>query len=461
MSPLNATVTRPLWSDSVAFGDIGRQTLTQNLDVDVAIVGAGFTGLWTAFYLKQLAPELSIAIVEANHVGFGASGRNGGWCSALFPASFNKLAQMSGPDSAKRMHNAMVANIAEIARVIEVESIDCDWSQGGTVIAARNQIQLARARAEVKEHSANGLPAADLEFLNANEIATHANFAGALGGTFTPNCAALNPAKLVHGLARVVENLGVQIFENSSVTEITKHQAKTDAGTITAKFIVRATEGYSPTIKQTRRTVVPVYSLMIATEPLPESVWQEIGLAKRQTFSDFRNLVIYGQRTSDNRIAFGGRGAPYHFGSAIKPQNDQVPEVHDLLEQTLLEIFPAVSGAKITHTWGGALGIARDWMASCGLDTETGIAWAGGYVGDGVSTSNLAGRTLADLICGQKSEITELPWVNHRSRNWELEPLRWLGINSGLIAVKHADSVEGIKGRTSKVNGILGRLIGQ
>ncbi len=458
---MNATVSGPLWSDTVAFDNIARPILSQNIEVDVAIVGAGFTGLWTTYYLKKLAPHLSIAILDANHVGFGASGRNGGWCSALFPASFNKLAKLFGPDQAKRMHNAMVGNIAEIARVIELENIDCDWSHGGTVIAARNRVQLDRARDEVTEHSANGLPASDLEFLSAAELASHANFSDALGGTFTPHCAAINPAKLVHGLAKVVENLGVRIFENSPVIQISKYKVVSDNATVTAKYIVRATEGYSPTIKQARRSVVPVYSLMIATEPLSDSFWQTTGLNNRQTFSDFRNLVIYGQRTADNRIAFGGRGAPYHFGSAITPQNDLVPNVHSLLEKTLLELFPDVAGSKITHAWGGALGIARDWMASCGLDDETGIAWAGGYVGDGVSTSNLAGRTLADLICGQSSDLTTLPWVNHQSRNWEIEPFRWLGINSALFAVKHADAVEAKHGRTSKVNSLLDRLIGE
>jgi len=458
---MNATVSKPLWSDTVAFTDIVRPELTQNLDVDVAIVGAGYTGLWTAYYLKQADPNLSIVVVEANHVGFGASGRNGGWCSALFPASFNKLATLFGPDQAKRMHSAMVGNIAEIGRVVELEQIDCDWSHGGTVIAARNEIQLERARDEVKAHSANGLPASDLEFLTAAELASHANFADALGGTYTPHCAAINPAKLVHGLAKVVENLGVQIFENSPVLQISEHKVTTASSTVTAKFAVRATEGYSPTIKQARRAVVPVYSLMIATEPIADSIWQEIGLMQRQTFSDFRNLVIYGQRTADNRIAFGGRGAPYHFGSAITAENDLVPEVHTLLEQTLLELFPAIAGTQITHAWGGALGIARDWMASCGLDPKTGIGWAGGYVGDGVSTSNLAGRTLADLITGQSSDLTALPWVNHKSRNWEIEPFRWLGINGALVAVKYADSIETNKGRTAKVSAVLGRLIGE
>jgi len=458
---MNATVSKSLWADTVAFANIARPQLSQNIEVDVAIVGAGFTGLWTAYYLKKSAPNLSVAVIDANHVGFGASGRNGGWCSALFPASFNKLAKLFGADQAKRMHSAMVGNIAEIARVIELENIDCDWSHGGTVIAARNRVQLDRARDEVKEHSANGLPADDLEFLTAPELSSHANFADALGGTYTPHCATINPARLVQGLARVVENLGVQIYENSRVSQITEHTVITDNSRVKTKFVVRATEGYSPTIKQSRRAVVPVYSLMIATEPLSEEFWHQTGLAQRQTFSDFRNLVIYGQRTADNRIAFGGRGAPYHFGSAITPQNDLVPDVHSLLEKTLLELFPAVAGAQITHAWGGALGIARDWMASCGLDTKSGIAWAGGYVGDGVSTSNLAGRTLADLICGQSSDLTTLPWVNHQSRNWEVEPFRWLGINSALVAVKHADAVEAKRERPSKVSALLGRLIGE
>ena len=458
---MNETVPRPLWSDTVSFHVPGRTKLEQDIEADVAIIGAGFTGLWTAYYLQQRAPELKIVVLDANHVGFGASGRNGGWCSALFPASFSKLAKSFGAGQAHRMYTAMVENITEITRVIDSEKIDCDWTHGGTLVAARNGVQVARARAEVAEHLEHGLPVDDLQLLSAAEVAKRAQIADALAGTYTPNCAVLNPAKLVQELAKIVEQRGVRIYENSAARSLSKNRVRTQEAVISAKYIVRATEGYSPTIAQFRRAVVPVYSLMIATEPLPESTWQEIGLTNRETFSDFRNLVIYGQRTADNRIAFGGRGAPYHFGSTIRPEYDLVSAVHGLLEQTLSELFPAVAGAKITHAWGGALGIARDWMASCGLDKQTGIAWAGGYVGDGVSTSNLAGRTLADLITAQGSEITTLPWVNHLSRNWEPEPLRWLGINCALTAVRHADNVESKKQRTSKLSAILGRMIGE
>jgi glycine/D-amino acid oxidase-like deaminating enzyme len=458
---MNETAPRPLWSEAVSFHVSTRAKLEQDIEADVAIIGAGFTGLWTAYYLRQQAPELKVVIIDANQVGFGASGRNGGWCSSLFPASFNKLAKSFGVDQARKMYAAMVHNITEIARVIDIEKIDCDWTHGGTLVAARNSVQVARAKAEVAEHLVNGLPTQDLQLLSSSEVAQRAHIADALAGTYTPNCAVLHPAKLVHALANIVEQRGVRIYEDSAATSVTKNRVTTDQATITAKYIVRATEGYSPTISEFRRAVVPVYSLMIATEPLSEAIWQEIGLAGRETFSDFRNLVIYGQRTADNRIAFGGRGAPYHFGSTIRPEYDLVPAVHRLLEQTVVELFPAVAGAKITHSWGGALGIARDWMASCGLDQRTGIAWAGGYVGDGLSTSNLAGRTMADLITGHRSEISTLPWVNHHSQNWEPEPLRWLGINGALTAVKHADNVESKKQRTSKLSALLGRMIGE
>jgi glycine/D-amino acid oxidase-like deaminating enzyme len=204
---------------------------------------------------------------------------------------------------------------------------------------------------------------------------------------------------------------------------------------------------------------VPVYSLIIATEPLPAEVWEQIGLRRRETFSDHRHLIIYGQRAPDDRLVFGGRGAPYHFGSRIRPSYDRVPRVFSDLHATLLDLFPAVGGAAITHRWGGALGISRDWTASVGLDRATGVGWAGGYVGDGVTTTNLAGRTLADLVLGRDTELTRLPWVGHRSRAWEPEPLRWLGINAGLRAMTWADREEAWTGRASRVARLVSPLI--
>jgi glycine/D-amino acid oxidase-like deaminating enzyme len=282
-----------------------------------------------------------------------------------------------------------------------------------------------------------------------------------LGATYTPHCAALQPAKLVRGLAEVVESRGGQLFERTAADAVEPHAVRTPGGTVRAEFVVRATEGYTAQLPGGRRLLAPVYSLIIATEPLPDSVWAEIGLRDRETFADHRHLIIYGQRSADGRMVFGGRGAPYHYASRIDPSYDHVPPVFDALHQALLELFPVLKAARITHRWGGPLGIARDWHASVGVDRSTGLAWAGGYVGDGVSTTNLAGRTLADLITGRDSDLTRLPWVGHRSRSWEPEPLRWLGANAGLRAMTWADAAEQRHGRRSRMASLVTAMMGR
>jgi len=429
--------------------------------VDVAIAGAGLTGLWTAYYLASAQPGLRIAVCEREIAGFGASGRNGGWCSALFPASLAKLTRMAGRDQAIAMYRAMQATVDEVGRVATAEGIDCHWAKGGTVQLARSAAQLERAQAEVAEEREFGFGEEDLRLLTADEAGAMVGAAGVLGGTYTPHCAAIHPARLVRGLAEVVRRRGVSVFESTPVTEIAPGRLRTPHGTVRAEFVIRATEGYTPGLPGLHRAIVPVYSLMIATEPLPDSVWQQVGLAGRRTFSDNRHVIIYGQRTADGRLAFGGRGAPYHVGSAIRPEFDQVPAVFAALRRTLGELFPAVADAAVTHSWGGPLGIPRDWCASAGLDRSTGLGWAGGYVGDGVATTNLAGRTLADLVLGADSDLARLPWVNHRSRPWEAEPLRWLGINAGIWVMSWADRQEARTGRQSRAAQVMGRLIGR
>ena len=238
---------------------------------------------------------------------------------------------------------------------------------------------------------------------------------GLLGATYTPHCAAVDPARLVRGLADAVVGMGASVYEHSPVVSIrpgrgsVRPRLRANGATVRADVVVRAVEGWTPALAGQRRTLLPVYSLMVATEPLPGAFWQEAGLARRETFSDGRHLIIYGQRTADGRLAFGGRGAPYHFGSTVKPAYDRAPLVHDALRRALVDLFPGLRGAAITHTWGGPLGVPRDWFSSVGYDRASGSAWAGGYVGDGVSTSNLAGRTLADLVLGHDSAIVPSP----------------------------------------------------
>ena len=260
-------------------------------------------------------------------------------------------------------------------------------------------------------------------------------------------------------LARFVEDRGAVIFERTAATRIEPGRVHTTGGTVQAGVVVRATEGYTPALAGLRRTIAPVYSMVIATEPLPEESWAQIGLAERQTFSDYRHMIIYGQRSADNRLVLGGNGAPYHFGSNTHPDNDHHAALYAALRRTMVELFPALHHVRITHRWGGPVGITRDWYASVGL--TDGLAWAGGYVGDGVSTANLAGRTLTDLILNRQSDLTTLPWVGHHSPRWEPEPLRWLGIRTGTAMMAFADSYENRTGRPSRLATLMTKLTGQ
>jgi glycine/D-amino acid oxidase-like deaminating enzyme len=449
-----------LWHDTADTDWTPRASLAGDLDVDVAVVGAGYTGLWTAYYLAEAQPDLRIAVLEAEVAGYGASGRNGGWCSALFPASLSTLAGLADRPAALAQHRAMRATVDEVARVAAAEGIDAQLAKGGTITLARSRAQWTRARAEVEDARRWGRGEDDVRLLGAREATEVLRGSRTRGATYTPDCAALHPARLVRGLAEAVERRGVRIFEKTRVTGIEPGRATTPYGVVRAPTVVRATEGYTAGLPGHARTLVPVYSLVIATEPLAPEVWDEIGLARRETFTDHRHLIIYGQRTADDRLVFGGRGAPYHLGSRIRPEFDRDPRVFARLHATLLDLFPVLAGTRVTHAWGGALGIPRDWCASVGLDRETGLARAGGYVGDGVSTTNLAGRTLRDLVLGHETDLTRLPWVGHHSPRWEPEPLRWLGINAGLRAMMLADAEESLTRCPSLVARAVAPLLG-
>ena len=453
------------FSDSLWYHTAGesikpRPPLPGDIDVDVAIVGGGYTGLWTAYYLHGIDPTMRIAIVERQIAGYGASGRNGGWCSALFPPASSGIARRHGRDAAVAVRQAMHGAVVEVGRVAEAEGIDIHYARGGTVELARNEAQLARARELVDDERRLTGPVEGIELLSKEDAEERARATRVLGAVYKPHCAAIHPLRLVRGLASCVETRGVSLFERTRATEIRPGAVVTDHGTVHAEIVVRATEGYTPSLRRQRRKVIPLYSLMIATEPLPAEAWDEIGLRRRETFADLRHMRIYGQRTADDRLAFGGRGAPYHFASRTRPSFDRNSHVHSALRGVLADLFPVVANYEVTHEWGGALGIPRDWHASVGLDRRSGLGWAGGYVGDGVATTNLAGRTLAQLISGQESELTRLPWVGHTSRSWEPEPLRWLGVNAGRMLMQTADRTEERTGRPAKRARAFSRLMG-
>jgi glycine/D-amino acid oxidase-like deaminating enzyme len=449
-----------LWHDTYPGSWRPRPALPGDRTADVVIVGAGYTGLWTAYYLTALDPSLRIVVVEREVAGFGASGRNGGWCSGIFPASWRRIARDAGLDGVRRLQHALNDSVDEVGRVAEMEGIDCHFHRGGYLSVARNAAQWQRAQAEVAGARRWGFGEDVIELLDAAAARERLSASDARGATYVKHCAALHPARLVRGLAEVVERRGVDIYEGTAALSVRPHSVVTEHGTVTGEVVVLATEGYTSDLGGHRRDVAPMYSLMVATEPLSDSRWEALGLRDRETFSDKRHLRVYGQRTADGRIAFGGRGAPYHFGSRLRPEFDRDPSVHEMLRSTLRQLLPDLGDVAFTHAWGGNLGIPRDWYPSASYDRTTGLAWAGGYVGDGVSTTNLAGRTLADLVTGRDTDLVQLPWAQRRSRRWEPEPLRWLGVNAVTQLMMAADRGEARTGRPSRAAATFWRLIG-
>jgi len=441
-------------------GDLTRRApLPGDVQADVAIVGAGFTGLWTAYYLTEADPSLRIVIVERDIAGFGASGRNGGWCYGGLPGSRARFAKQHGRDAVMRFERACFDTVDVIGAVLANEGIDAHFHKGGWSTLAMTQVGLAHAREAIAGHYRFGHSEDDYRLLTAAETAARTNVPGALGTIFSPHAARVHPARLVRGLADVVERRGVGIYEGTKATAIEQGRVVTDRGTVHAGIVIRATEGFTPELKGERRRLMPFASCMVATEPLPQAVWDEIGWDGREVLSDGRRLFIYAQRTADDRIALGGRGHPYIFGSRLETEFHDLP-VHQRLQSVIARLFPVAQDAEITHTWGGVLGIPRDFNASVGLDRRTGIGWAGGYVGDGVAVTNLAGRTLADLVTGRETDLTTLPWVNHRSRKWEPEPLRWIAANGSLRLLGIAEQAEEHGTRTSRAGRLVDWLTG-
>ena len=417
-----------------------RASLQASTDVDVCIVGAGFTGLWTAYYLKRADPSLQVALVEQRFAGYGASGRNGGWLFGGIAGSRDRYAKTHGRQAVLDLQTVMNASVDEVIQVATTEGIDADIVKGGVLEVAYTSAQLQRLRAFVAaEHAWD---ATEHHLLTVDESVSRIAVANTLGGAFNPNGARIHPAKLVRGLARAVEELGVPIYEGTTVIEILPRRAVTSHGVVNAEHVVRATEGFTAGLKGLRRQWLPMNSSMIVTEPLSEKIWDSIGWTGFETLGDLAHAYCYAQRTADGRIAIGGRGVPYRFGSKTDNDGSTQPETVDALRKILVRLFPATADANIAHAWSGVLGVPRDWCSTVGLDDETGHAWAGGYVGHGVATTNLAGRTLCDLLLRRSTELTRLPWVGRRVRKWEPEPLRWLGVHAMYAAYRTADRHE-------------------
>lgn len=455
MTPVNGAVSH--WFSQIPEP---RPGLPGDREADVCIVGAGYTGLWTAYYLKQLQPSLTITILESRFAGFGASGRNGGWLSGLPPGHRGMLAKEYGRDSVIAWQSMLNASVDEVISVAAREGIDADIVKGGNLEVARNPAQAERLRAEVEEDRHWGVD--DVETLSAAEASARVQVAGLVLGAFNPHCARIQPARLARGLAEVVERLGVSVYEQTPVTEIAPGRAETPRGVLRAPVILRATEGFTARLPGLRRRWLPMNSAMIATDPLPQRIWDSIGWEGCETLGDLAHGFFYAQRTADGRIAIGGRAVPYRYGSRIDRDGAVGQGTIDYLTGVLHTVLPQTRGVSIAHGWCGVLAVPRDWSAGIQFDPATGLGEAGGYVGHGVTATNLAGRTLADLVLKQSTDLTALPWVGHRSRGWEPEPLRWLGVRGLYTAYKLADRHEGgHRRRTSPVAVLADRITGR
>ena len=434
-------IPRSLWLDRLEERP-ARPALDGDTQVDVAIVGGGFSGLWTAYYLSLCDPSLRVAVVERHVCGFGASGRNGGWAVGELAGSTTKYAALGSMDAALRLERAAFDAVDEIGRVAAAEGIDCGYAKGGNIRLARTQPQADRQRVEVETARAHGFTEDEIRLLGPDDARAHLHAPDVRSGIFFAPCASLDPGRLVRGLADVVEGRGVAVYEQTTVESIGDREVVTDRGTVRADVTVTATEAYTRDLAGERRRLLPVYSLMVATEPLPAEIVARIGLDGRPTFGDDRRIVVYGQRTEDDRIAFGSQGVPYLFGSRIDPSTEEHLDSHRAIHDTLVELIPELRDVAVTHRWGGVLGIPRNWVPSVRFDRSTGAASLGGYVGEGVAASNLAGRTLAELIVGADTERTTLPWVDAVSRRWEPEPLRWMGVRASRAILGSADRRE-------------------
>ncbi len=419
---------------------------------DIAIVGAGFTGLWTAYYLAVEDPSLNIVVLEAETPGYGASGRNGGWCLGEVAGIEKQLMNPAHRPGALRLLRAIQQTVDEVGRVCDTENIDCHFQKGGSLTVATTAFQAERCQHHLQEQHRLGLDEDDIRWLDPQESRSRIDTTTNHGALFMPHCAALHPLRLVHGLVRCLRDRGVRIVECTPATAIEPGLVTTVRGELKCAITLRATEAYTDSIRGQRRKLIPVYSLMVATEPLDLKTWENLGLHNRETVAGAQRTVTYGQRTQDDRFAFGARGG-YLYGSGVKRTFDAGDPGLLEVARIMHDLFPLLRDKAIDFAWGGMLGVQRNWQPSVTYDPETRIGSAGGYVGEGVAASNLAGRTLTDLVLKKNTAVSELPWIGASPRRWEPEPLRWLGYRVAEVAERQMAKSEMKHGRPSRMAG--------
>ena len=414
------------WLDSVEESLEPQPSLEGELHCDVVIVGAGFTGLWTAYFLKRNAPDLDIVILEKEIAGFGAAGRNGGACSSWWDSIFPWLRDPETRQAGVRLQRRLIDTVPRIGEICASEGIDCHFAHNGLIMTAGNEQEAQQFSKAAHVLAKYGFPAPDYEYLD--EAATREMIAteGACAGLFTPHNAAVQPARLARGLAGAVRASGVKLFERSAAVRLEQGRVVTGRGAVRADTVLLAAEAYVSKLAGYRRRLAPIHSRLLVTAPLDDAQKEAMGVSGRRCFAMAGDG--YGHLTADGRVAFGARGS-YYFGSRIR--TDFGPEARDTkwLRELLHRYFPALRGVPMTHAWGGAMALPRNEKPFVFLDGKRRFGWAGGHASAGVAPSCMAGETLADLVLGLDTARVHEPWVvSALPPLWEPEPLRWLGI---------------------------------
>lgn len=410
-------------------------SLSENYTTNITIIGGGLSGLWLAYYLKQAAPSLTITIFEQKQVGYAASGRNGGWLSSEVPIEKANLLKKEGMTEAEidALYTAMKEAVTEVKNICVQEHIECDLIQGGILTIATNSAQSARLSQFSQDTTSYMISESDAKKrINIPSIvAAHYNEIGAR----------IHPLKLLLSLKKILLDRGVKMYENHTVCSIKKNSLTVSSNNkvniATSDHIITCTEASSSMFLNSTR-VIPVNSSIIVTEVISSERWEKIGWAGRELLADDAHLFFYAQRTFDDRILIGGRGSPYQFGAKDSGDGHLDKNVAKQLLKRLHELFP-FEKFSIEYAWKGSIGITRDWCATVSYNPTEQIGHIYGFVGSGVTTTNLAARTMVDKILGKHTHLTSLPWNDHLSPKWEPDPLRWCAIHGMYTLLKYAD----------------------
>jgi glycine/D-amino acid oxidase-like deaminating enzyme len=392
----------------------------------VCVVGGGYTGLWTAYFLKRSEPALEVAVVERSWAGSGASGHNDGYAMTVLDMSLHHLVEHHGSERAGAAHEAVARSVVEIGEFCSEHDVDAEYELNGFAAIAVNDGHMRRLERDLEAAQRIG---ADHDYTLAEGDAARAVIGSPVvrGLSREGRGALVNPHRLVRGLARTVEGIGVRIFERSPATSLVAGRVETELGAVEAPRIVVATNAYQHSFQQFRSKVLPLWSYALATEPLTDEQRGRVAWEGREGFEDKRNFITIGRWTADGRILWGGRLAPYFYGNDMDPRHSSNERVFGELRDAWREYFPMWQDVRFTHAYGGCVAITATFLPYVGTLGD-GIFYGYGYNGHGVAPSHTVGRALCDLILERDSEYTELLFANQeREPTLPPEPLRFLG----------------------------------